>query len=72
MGQSEVLLGTHCELGETVGEHIENLEKMLRTHWELDRNALRTTKVPKTQTPLALKGDLGLLGACLAHFIGCP
>jgi hypothetical protein len=39
----------HWELGKTVEEHIENLGKMLRTHWELDGNTLRTTKVPKTQ-----------------------
>jgi hypothetical protein len=59
MGQSEVLLGIHWELG----EHIENLGKMLRTHWELGGNTLRTKKVPKTQTPLPLKVDMGLLSA---------
>jgi hypothetical protein len=55
MGESEVLLGTcwgtHWELGKTIEEHIENLGKMLRTHWELDGNTLRTKKSSQNPNP---------------------
>jgi hypothetical protein len=49
---------------------MENLGNMLGTHWELDRNTVRTwweqqkSKKSNTPSPFKIQKKLGPLGAC--------
>jgi len=48
---------------------MEHLENMMRTHLELDENTLKTTKNPKSPTPLPpltlpKRAKLGPLSTC--------